>query len=342
MNFWYTESVSDISPIISSRIRLARNFKEYPFLSAISKETSEDMIKKAVGAVINERTQLGEQFFSIDIDAQNDVTKIHMMEKHILSPEFLKIDRPKRLLLQSDEKISIMINEEDHLRIQAIAAGDDINSAFEAANHIDNLIEETTEYAFDKEFGYLTACPTNTGTGLRASYMAHLPLLERTGQLKMIMSTVSKFGITIRGIYGEGTEPLGHIYQISNQVTMGKSEEEIISGLKSVTSQIIESENKLRERIFADPTNDDADRVYRSLGIIKYARRLTTNEAVELLSDIRLGFLSGVLECPKPNVTIYQIMMNIQPCSLQLICGKEFSEAERDVARATYLREVFG
>jgi protein arginine kinase len=334
MTTWYAEEKGDISPIISSRVRLARNVKKYPFIMRITSEESE--------ALVNEVTEaLHFQFTLISLADKSAIEKRVLLEKHIISPEFLRMTKPKGLLLQSDEKIAVMINEEDHIRIQAIYAGDDLDNAWDLASKADDLLEERIEYAFDKEYGYLTSCPTNTGTGLRASYMAHLPMLEKTGQLKNLLTAVSKFGMTMRGLYGEGTDPMGSIYQISNQMTLGKSEDEIIHSLKTITGQIIENENRIRERAFTDAKPEMEDRVFRAYGTLAYARKLSSSEAMELLSDVRLGYLSGLLTKPKPEYTLYQIMMNIQTGALQMRAGKELNEQDRDMARADYLRSIF-
>ncbi|MDR1540008.1 MAG: protein arginine kinase [Clostridiales bacterium] len=334
MKTWHSEAKADETPIISSRVRLARNIKKYPFLSRITPEQSKMMIRETTDRLSN-------HFEFIAFDQKSDAEKRFLLERHIISPEFLKITKPKGLLMQRDEKISIMINEEDHIRIQAICAGDDIDSVWDTANKVDDLLEENTEYAFDKDYGYLTSCPTNTGTGLRASFMVHLPMLERTGQFKSVLTAVSKFGMTIRGIYGEGSEPMGHIFQISNQITMGKSEEDIISSLKRITSQVIESETRFQEKALSERRISTADRIYRSFGTLRYARSLSGKEAMEHLSSIRMGYMMKILDAPKPDLTLYQIMMDIQPGNLQLIKGRELNEIERDIARAEYLRGIF-
>lgn len=341
MNKWYTDSATDSSVIISSRIRLARNYRKYPFLIMMKDEDASKMIDETVGSIKNDRTKLAEHIQFIDIKNKTDLEKKSILEKHVVSPEFLRNKKPNGLLLQDDEKISIMINEEDHIRIQAISPGEDIDSAWNLADKIDDLIEETVEYAFDKDYGFLTSCPTNTGTGLRASFMIHLPMLEKTGQLKHILPAISKFGMILRGIYGEGTEPMGSIYQISNQLTMGKTEEEIISSLKNVTKQLIEKENLIRQKALSEMRFDIEDRVYRAYGVLSNCRRISGKEAMGLLSDYRLGYICKLSDIKKTELCIYNIMMNIQPGNLQMSAGRELNEHERDIARASYLRKIF-
>jgi len=334
MNAWYANSIVDDTPVISSRIRLARNLKKYPFFGIINPEQSKRLVQETENA-------LGSHFPPVMFDGQGDIEKRRFLERHAISPEFMKINKPKELLLQNDEQISVMVNEEDHIRIQTIYAGDNIDAAWDTANKVDDLLEERVQYAFDKDYGYLTSCPTNTGTGLRASFMIHLPLTERTDGIRSLLPAVSKFGMALRGIYGEGTEPLGHIYQVSNQITMGKSEEEIISSLKTIAGQIIENENRLRENAMSHVKIDMEDRFFRAYGTLTHARKLSAKEAMELLSAVRMGYLTRTLTAPKPNKTLYEIMMSIQSGSLQAEAGHELAENEQDIFRASYLRDIF-
>ncbi|MDR1913455.1 MAG: ATP--guanido phosphotransferase, partial [Clostridiales bacterium] len=284
---------------------------------------------------------LSHHFPHVQFGQKSDVEKRQLLERHVISPEFYHVNRPKALLLEKNEQVCVMVNEEDHIRIQTINAGDNIDGAWDTANKVDDLLEERVQYAFDKDYGYLTSCPTNIGTGLRASFMVHLPMLEKTGQLRNLLAAVSKFGMTLRGIYGEGTEPMGHIFQISNQVTLGKSETEIIDTLKRITGQVIENETFLREKALSEQGVELEDEFYRAYGVLAYSRKLTGKEAMELLSAVRLGYMTGVITLPRPELTMYQIMMNIQPGGLQALAGRELDENGRDVFRASYLREIF-
>jgi len=296
------------------------------------------MVQEAKDAI----TRAGEKMFhQMDIQALGETEQKVFLEKHIVSPEFLKDGLPRSLLISDDQNISIMLNEEDHIRIQSVQPGDRLAEALEGANQIDDLIEESVEFAFHPEYGYLTACPTNTGTGLRASFMIHLPCLERTDRLKKLLPTINKFGITLRGIYGEGTAPMGSIYQISNQTTLGKSEADIIQGLQNVTNTVIEEENKAMSNLIATKLSDTENTIYRAYGTLAYSRKITAKEAMDMLSLIRLGYLAGLLDKPKPAKQIYQIMMEIQPGHLMRIAGREMTEEERDTTRAQYLREIF-
>jgi protein arginine kinase len=335
---WYMNPLTDEGQILSSRIRLARNIKNYPFQQKLTKTDAQKIVDEVINAV-----RVNRNFHApIDTTVISDTERHVFLEKHIVSPEFINQNLPRRLLLTTDANASIMVNEEDHVRIQAINAGDSLDESLRMANHIDDLIEESLEYAFHTDYGYLTSCPTNTGTGLRASYMIHLPVYEKTEQLKNLLPAISKFGITLRGIYGEGTESMGGIYQISNQVTLGKSEQDIVNGLKSVTKNVIEQENLLCQKLLEQRKSDIENNIYRAYGILAYSRKITTKEAMDMLSEIRLGFLTGLIDLPKPAKHIYHIMMEIQPGHLQRIAGEELDEAARDHARAEYLRTLFG
>ena len=337
---WYNEQAVSEGQILSSRIRLARNIAKYPFRKKLDSARAAEMVNEVTSA-----TQVagGNRYFHVlDIQSLGEVEQKVFLEKHIVSNEFLAVTLPKGLLVSDNQNTSVMINEEDHVRIQAVTAGDDLNSSYETANQIDDLIEERLEYAFHAEYGYLTACPTNTGTGLRASYMVHLPCLDKNDVANKLLPHVAKFGITLRGIYGEGTAPMGSIYQISNQNTLGKSEQEIMAGLKAVTKNILDHELKSREKILESNRCYLEDKVYRAYGILASSRIISANEAMNLLSDVRLGFLSNILDKPRPAKQIYQIMMEIQPGHLQRAASSEMNDQERDITRAEYLRGIFG
>ena len=338
---WYQDLRTDEGPIISARVRLARNVKKYPFRTKLPEDQARDMVAETTGALMNDRTAWAERIKVINPAEYSEIDQRMFIEKHIISREFVKNDLPRGLLLQDDFNVSIMINEEDHIRIQTLCPGDDINNCWESANRIDDLIEESVEFAFDNDYGYLTACPTNAGTGMRASFMIHLPMLEKTGQLKNLLPAIGKFGIAIRGIYGEGSESMGGIFQISNQVTLGKSESDIIQGLQSVTKNVIDKENWLREKMQDKHGLDIENNVFRAYGVLTYSRKATVKEAMDMLSEIRLGYAMGILNLPKPNKSIYQIMMEIQPGHLMREAGQKLDETAQDVARAEYLRRTF-
>jgi protein arginine kinase len=329
----------DQGHILSSRVRLARNFKKFPFRTKLNHENARAMVDEAVYAATN--VGGGSFFRSLDLNSVSELECRVFLEKHIVSPEIVNVQLPKGLVISDCGNVSVMINEEDHVRIQAVKPGDALENALGEAMRLDDLVEENVEYAFHSDYGYLTSCPTNVGTGMRASYMIHLPCLDKSDQLKALLPGIAKFGITMRGIYGEGTAPMGSIYQISNQHTLGKSEAEIINNLRTVTSKVTESEDAARGKLLNERRDYLEDKIHRAYGILSHARRISAQEAMDLLSDIRLGYATGILTTARPPRTIYQIMMEIGPGHLQRSAGQEMSESARDLARATYLREKF-
>lgn len=334
MSKWYEEPLCDEGIIISSRIRLARNLKKFVFPSKINKEESLKMLTEVKNAIINDRTPIAKDFKFIEVNNLTNKEKRTLIEHHAISPLLSKKLNPCGVLINEDETISIMINEEDHIRIQTVFAGEQINKAWDLANKIDNLLEESVEYAFNENIGYITSCPTNIGSGLRASFMAHIPAIEKAGQLKNLITALGKFGITVRGIYGEGSEGIGGIYQISNQITLGQSEEEIIKNLENAITFVKEQENRFREFFRKKDILTLKDDIYRSYGILKNAYKITAKEAINHLSNIKLGYTIEILAIPKPKKSIYNMIIDVQSVNTENNTIKE------EEARATYLRNV--
>ncbi|MDK2918129.1 MAG: protein arginine kinase [Candidatus Petromonas sp.] len=324
--------------VISSRIRLARNLEEYPFPIALTNEKSKEVIKKISDAIINGNTALKDDFSLIEIDKISDNEKQVLIEKHLISPNLVETPQKSAVLINKDESVSIMINEEDHLRIQCLFPGFQLDETWDLADKIDDILEENIQYAFDEKIGYLTSCPTNVGTGIRASVMIHLPALTITGYMDRILQAANQIGLTVRGLYGEGTESEGNIYQISNQVTLGRAEEEIIDTLKEVTKQIMGKEHDARATLLANNRIKLEDKICRSFGILTNARIIGSKEALRLISDVRLGIDLGIIQ----NVdvkTINNLMIEIQAGVLQKIYGKSLSANERDIKRAKLIRK---
>jgi len=334
---WYKDT--EDKQILSSRVRLARNIENYNFYRKLDANNAIVLVQEVQDAVY--QTDCFHFFQEIELDEIDEASKLVYLEKHIISPRFLKGTLPKGVFVSDDKNVSIMINEEDHVRIQSVRPGYDLDYALKLANQVDDYIEEHLDFAFDAELGYLTACPTNVGTGLRASFMMHLPCLDETDLLEKLIPYITKAGMTIRGIYGEGTAPMGSIFQISNQYTLGKSEEEIVQNLKDITKNIIKHENLARDKMLSKGRDSLQDRMHRAYGVLAYCRKISVAEAMDFLSDIRLGYLTGILELPKPEKQIYQIMMEIQPGHLRRFANKNMSERETDITRADFLRRVF-
>jgi protein arginine kinase len=278
-------------------------------------------------------------FQIVKLKDMDQLDRISMFEKHIVSSDLINNYERAAVVINKENDVSIMINEEDHIRLQVIYPGFKIKEAYDYANKLDDLMEEKLTYAYDGKLGYLTSCPTNVGTGIRASVMLHLPALTITKNINNVVNTVTQVGMTIRGIYGEGSNVMGNMYQVSNQVTLGLSEEEIINNLTAVTKKIIDQEEKARALLYEKQQDELEDDIYRSLGILKYARAISTAEGFNLLSRVRMGIEMGIIKDIEIN-EINNLLVNIQPATLQLNTGKEVDLAQRDKARAKILREA--
>lgn len=339
---WYDDLNINNEIAFSNRIRLARNLKKYPFFKNMNEEKCNNLIDIIKKSIINDRTYLKQIFNFINILDYDDIDKLALVEKHIASNGLINKKMPSAILLQKDEKVSIMINEEDHIRIQSINSGLNIDVSFEIANKFDDLIEESVEYAFDKDYGYLTSCITNVGTGLRASFMIHIPMIEKFKQLTSILKIIGKHGVTLRGIYGEGSKSIGGIYQISNQITLGKTEYQILENIKNVTNQIIEKEKQLRLQYINENKIEFYDEIYRAYGLLSNCKKISLSEAMINLSKIWIGIYNNVFEdkyIPKKN--IYNIMINIQPANLIKYYNNIENIEEIDMYRAKYINKMF-
>lgn len=327
--------------IISSRIRLARNFEEYPFPIALMKSKSKEVVEKVADAVNSSSEALKNEFELKDLENILPLDRQILMEKHLISPNLISNASKAGVLINRDESISIMINEEDHIRIQCLLPGFQLDKAWELADNIDNLLEERIKYAFHEKLGYLTSCPTNVGTGIRASVMVHLPALTMTGYINRILQAANQIGLAVRGMYGEGTEFTGNIFQISNQLTLGRTEEEIIGNLKDVSRQIIQKEKDARGTLLDNNKLQLEDKVFRSYGILTNARMLTSQEAMKLISDVRMGIDMGIINSINSE-SLNQIMVMMQPAYLQKSAQRSLSSTERDIRRASLVREKLG
>lgn len=334
----YAINDNHCSPIVSSRIRLARNIANRNFPMMLSAMESEAIIEEIVKIFIEDSSL--HKKFDVNILKELDTLKLQeLVENHLMSPNLFDNALKGALIVSKDKRISIMINEEDHIRIQSIEKGFQLDEAFKAANDIDDVLEERLGYAFDEMLGFLTSCVTNVGTGLRASAMLHLPALRVIGELNKIIQMLSKIGFTVRGTYGEGSEALGNMFQISNQITLGVSEQEIIKAVTNIVNQLVEKEKKARAVLLEKDRVLVEDKIYRSFGILKNARLLSYKESMMLLSDVILGAHMGILtEVNKE--TLYHTINCIQPASLQLKYDEKMSDRERDVKRAELIKEL--
>ncbi len=334
LSSWITQLGPEGDVVLSSRIRLARNLEGILFTSI----APEEQLLKVLGMVDRFVAKSKRKFRLVRLEGIDEISRQELVEKHLISPEHAEASPVKGVVVNPAGDISIMVNEEDHLRIQVLKAGLDLHEAYKLADVIDDELAAALPVAYSVKRGYLTACPTNVGTGLRASVMLHLPGVVYSGQTNQIASICGKLGLVIRGLYGEGTAPTGEIFQVSNQVTLGYSEEEIMAHLTSFCEQIIAEERRLRQLLWESKQDELEDQIFRALGTLSFARSMTTNEAMELLSRVKLGIDLGII--PKLNsVILKELMVVIRPALLQKIVGQPLSPQERDLRRAGLIRE---
>lgn len=334
MSNWYSDKAPENDIVVSTRVRLARNLRGIPFPSRMTQEMREELKAKVKSAIKESNTPFAQSLKYIDMADVPELEVGAMVERHVISPEFAKQRQGRAIILSEDESISIMIGEEDHIRIQVILAGLQLEKAYDIAEQLDRLLHDSLHFAFDKNLGYLTECPTNLGTGLRASVMLHLPLCESTGQLGHLSETVSKIGFTVRGLYGEGSKSVASLYQISNQITLGISEKNAIDNLKIITTQLIDKE-RLAENSIQRISIED--KVFRALGTLQNCRILESREMVNLISLIKLGIRMGIL---KTDINPMKILIEGQPNLLMKKYGI-LEPDERDRIRADHVREYF-
>jgi len=330
-------SESDI--VISSRIRLARNLNLIPFPQILDRDSGKKCLQTIENAWEKSTDASLKEMELLTFNQLTALERQMLVEKHLISPGHAESDEPFRgVLTNQDGSLVIMINEEDHLRIQCFLPGLQLTECYRQAQQIDDELEKHLNFAFDERRGYLTSCPTNVGTGMRASVMLHLPAIAISGQTNQIFHNIAQLGMTVRGIYGEGTEVIGNFFQLSNQVTLGQTEEDIINNLTGITSRIVEQERLLRQRLEADMKYQVEDRVGRAYGVLSSARVINSNEAMALLSDVRLGVDMGILGKIKP-FALNELVVAIRPAHLQKKAGKEMDAFHRDIKRAEVIQE---
>ena len=324
---------SDI--VISSRIRLARNLRNMRFPHCADKISSQqvmDMVKNAIG-----KTNYLKKTVFLKLEDLDAIDKQFLIERHLMSYEHAKIPNHKALLFDENEIVGIMINEEDHLRMQVMQSGLNLFEAWNIMNRIDDFLSRELDYAFSTEWGYLTACPTNTGTAMRGSVMVHLPALVMTRQINRVLAAVAKLSFNTRGLYGEGTEASGNFFQISNQVSLGHNEEEIISNINGLIRQIIEQEEQCRQALLLQERSKLEDKISRSFGVLNSAHIISSQETIDLLSAVRLGCDLGIIR-NIDRLAVNELFLLTQPAHLQKMENKKLSPEERDVKRAEIIR----
>jgi len=336
---WLKGSGPESDIVISSRIRLARNLADFPFISRTN-ETDRAEIEKIVHGRIDtlrDTDKLSADTLYIDVGELVDVDRQFLVERQLISRELAESEGARSAVIDPTERFSVMVNEEDHLRFQVMQSGLDLTSAWEKINQLDDLIEEQLTYAFSDKLGYLTACPTNVGTGVRVSVMLHLPALVITRQIEKVFKSLQKINLAVRGLYGEGSTAMGDFYQVSNQITLGLTEEELTKKVADVVPVLIDYERQAREFLVRESHETLHDRVSRAYGILRTAQTISSEETMHLLSSVRMGINLGLisdLEIP----TINKLFVHTQPAHLQKLSGVELDASDRNIERATYLR----
>ena len=326
--------------VISCRVRLARNLASMPFLSACSADQQRQITRQLQQEILD--AGLASDIFYVDMDAASQMDRQLLVERHLISRQHAEAQHPRGVAVSGDESVAIMVNEEDHLRIQVLRCGLQLDRAVEEMNRIDDKLEEHLDYAFHSRYGYLTACPTNVGTGLRVSVMLHLPALKMSGKIEQAFRAAKDMKLAIRGLYGEGTEASGDFFQVSNQTTLGKEEGQIVEEfVKSTIPQFIQYEARARKGLLAkDPVAID-DKAYRSVSLLRSARTISSEETMYLLSLVRLGVNTGRITDVDIRA-INELFLLTQPAHLQRILGKEMDARGRGKARAAFIRQRLG
>lgn len=333
---WLSGQGDENMVVLSSRVRLARNISGCIFPSASSSDARDKVIGYFKSAMSrSDMLSDGELIKASDL---SPLDRDFLVERHLMSPAFMQDESAGALYINGDERVSIMVNEEDHLRIQALSPGLSTEDSLSLAGDYDNEIGKYLEYEYDADFGYLTACPTNVGTGMRASVLIHLPGVVITKDIDRVIAKISKMGVVVRGFYGEGTDVLGNLFQVSNQKTLGVSERETLELITNVTRSIVEDEARARERLMEEASDQIGDKIWRAYGILKYARVLTSDEVMNLLSAVRLGVAIGIFDFIKISL-INEMLLLSQPAHLQKYYGEEMPSDRRDAVRAEMVRE---
>jgi protein arginine kinase len=336
---WLRGSGPESDIVISSRIRLARNLADFPFISRATdadRAEIEKILHNQVAALMKAGKAPADLLY-LNVSDLPDVDRQFLVERQLISREHAQSDGSRAVVIDPNERFSVMINEEDHLRIQVMQSGLNLAAAWEHINRLDDLVEEQVTYAFNQRLGYLTACPTNVGTGVRVSVMLHLPALAITRQIEKVFKSLHKINLAVRGLYGEGSQATGDFYQISNQVTLGQTEEELAKKVADVVPVLIDYERQAREFLIRESQETLHDRVSRAFGILRTAQTISSEETMHLLSSVRMGInlgLIGDLAIP----TVNKLLVHTQPAHLQKLSGMELDKNDGNIERASYLR----
>ncbi len=331
---WLRGSGPESDIVMSTRIRLARNLADFPYVRRCS-----DIDRANIEANVRERMQRDSRLAQLDyinVAQLEDIDRLLLVERQLISRELADAEGARTVAVDSLERHSVMINEEDHLRIQVMKSGLDLQNAWDQINELDDLIESQIDYAFDPELGYLTACPTNVGTGMRVSVLVHLPALVMTQQIDKAFRSLQRINLVVRGLHGEGSQALGDFYQVSNQITLGKTEEDLVMRVSEVVPVLLNYERKARDFLINENHHDLFDQVSRAYGTLQTAQQISSEEAMHLLSRVRMGINLGLIGDLDIS-TINKLFIHMQPAHLQKITRSVGSNTQRNIERANYL-----
>lgn len=332
---WYLQNGKESDVVVSSRVRLSRNLNDFNFLNRCSKEKQEEILEKIKEIV----PSLGYGLKFLKLDDLDEITILSLVEKHLISPEFaVKNKNAKAIIINDEENICIMLNEDDHIKMQVFSAGQELENIMNLVVELDEKLGEMVEYAYNKNFGYLTASPVDIGTGMKASVIVHLPALTLTGNLSKVLRIVNNLGMSIKGVYGEGSQNYGDLYQISNNQTIGITEKEIIANVKNITEKIIEQERTARKYLCKNEI-ELRDMVYRAFGVLTYASKLGTEECRKLLSEVKMGVDLGILN-EIDDGKVRKLELYTKPGNLQKYVGKALDGYERELKRAEIIKQI--
>lgn len=338
MTRWFEEVRNDSSNIVSSRVRLARNWAEYKFPSRLADDEARSMVNCLRQQLSDLPAEDSRKYRYQDLEAVEELERRALRERRLLNRTLVEKKTPGGILSSEDERVSMVFNADDHIRLQVIAPGLGLKECYEEADKLDDFINEKITYAFDPKYGYLTTYPTNVGTAMKASVVVHLPSLSTSRRFQDLLGDMSRFGTTVRGVYGRGSENIGDLYEVYNQKTLGINEQEILELVANVASQLSQQEQQVREMSLTKHRLLREDEVYKSYGILKYGRKLGMKESMTFLSHLRAGIADGLLKTVE-DTSIYSLMIGIQPANLQRLSKKPLSKAELEMARARYIRE---
>lgn len=336
---WMAHEGADHDVVVSTRIRLARNVQNFPFKPRLSSERAKEL-EAHLRTRLEALAISGDQSY-LSLEGLQELDRELLFERHLISMDLARGTGPRGVFFSRTRNVSVMVNEEDHLRLQVFGPGQDLAGLLEQLRDLDQRVADKVEYAYHPRFGYLTSCPTNVGTGLRISVMLHLPALVYSKEIEKVFNAATKMKLAVRGFYGEGTSYLGDFFQVSNQVTLGRSLEKLLNDVSKVLPKLVEQERDVRRAILKEQGKGLEDRIFRAHGLLSYARRMNSQEALDLLSQVRLGVCLGILQGPDLK-TVNELLVMSQPAHIQVVEKRDLKEEERDLVRARYIRQRLG